>query len=663
MSVKSGFAGDITNIGTILAPKFAAIDGRVFFTDVYVDGGTVDTAVLSVVYGGPEADSDPMGNNIWVYVNGQRTGGDLAPLAVTPVHEEHNTTGGSFNVDLKPLLLPGRNRITVYQTHYDTNPTVWPLMFAGEVYINGVRQINGSGNAEWFVTPNLGYTRNTSLNILPQEPEDSVHNFTPGGVPILYMWNERFYGLEKWAYDQDPDDDGVDNWHEFMAGANPLSPDTNSDGVLDGDEDADGDALVNMLEQEIGSYPYAHPGLVDTDDDGLWDSEEVGTGNDPTDSLSPAVVAHSRYMSCDGVAPYVVPEVDAWFQDEHALRDWTIEAWIRPDPSNTHGVILRRSVGRYDKASGLGKEGLPAGKNPPNESAAYYYAVNYELGITDGKLYAGFKTAAGLGYRKLATQTLASYATDANGWIYVAGSYSRATREIRLYINGAAVNGGSPVYAAAYPPSTVSGLGGITIGAGLKETGPAPFKYSAFLGGIDDLMLWSQARTDAQISATYTAGAVDTVAGTFVSQTRSASNVVLLPSYAFKAAGLGLVNAFLCDDGGQTFEDFARRDDWLNGWAHALVRPGGIGQPSNLTALRGDRMVTLSWKNPDTAIFQGGYDPSVHQYRYSGSDALYLLRGRGFVWCRQGGLCRQRDNVPRYDSDQRHALLLLGGFV
>ena len=86
----------------------------------------------------------------------------------------------------------------------------------------------------------------------------------------------------------DPDEDGLDNLGEYVAGTNPQSDDTDEDGLDDGTEldlgtnplvaDTDGDGLSDWDEVEVvGTDPLS----ADTDDDGLPDGWESTYGLDP----------------------------------------------------------------------------------------------------------------------------------------------------------------------------------------------------------------------------------------------------------------------------------------------------------------------------------------------------------------------------------------------
>lgn len=81
----------------------------------------------------------------------------------------------------------------------------------------------------------------------------------------------------------DDDDDGLTNGEERTLGTNPLNPDTDADGLKDGDEvhryktdptknDSDGDGLNDG--DEVTKY-MTDPTKADTDGDGLSDGDEV----------------------------------------------------------------------------------------------------------------------------------------------------------------------------------------------------------------------------------------------------------------------------------------------------------------------------------------------------------------------------------------------------
>ena len=83
---------------------------------------------------------------------------------------------------------------------------------------------------------------------------------------------EEFYGTN--ASLIDTDGDGLSDYIEIVViNYNPLSKDTDNDGVLDGQEDFDDDGIDNKSEIDLGT----DPSLKDTDGDGLDDSAEIDT--------------------------------------------------------------------------------------------------------------------------------------------------------------------------------------------------------------------------------------------------------------------------------------------------------------------------------------------------------------------------------------------------
>ena len=98
-------------------------------------------------------------------------------------------------------------------------------------------------------------------------------------------------GTISFSFDPDSDDDGLTDGEEDALGTDPFDPDTDDDGLTDGDEveihgtdpldpDTDDDGLNDGDEIAAGTDPFDS----DTDDDGLTDGDEVHVyGTDPLD--------------------------------------------------------------------------------------------------------------------------------------------------------------------------------------------------------------------------------------------------------------------------------------------------------------------------------------------------------------------------------------------
>jgi hypothetical protein len=82
--------------------------------------------------------------------------------------------------------------------------------------------------------------------------------------------------------DEDYDHDGLSNAAEIAFGLDPFNPDSNGNGILDGDEDPDHDGLSNRREALAGT----DPNNPDTDGDGWNDETEVTGGSNPLDAGS-----------------------------------------------------------------------------------------------------------------------------------------------------------------------------------------------------------------------------------------------------------------------------------------------------------------------------------------------------------------------------------------
>lgn len=85
-----------------------------------------------------------------------------------------------------------------------------------------------------------------------------------------------------WDGDEDPDQDGLRNSWELVYGLDPRLSDSNGNGLADGDEDLDLDGLLNRQEQTFAT----DPANFDSDGDGWDDGSELLDGTDPLNASS-----------------------------------------------------------------------------------------------------------------------------------------------------------------------------------------------------------------------------------------------------------------------------------------------------------------------------------------------------------------------------------------
>jgi protocatechuate 3,4-dioxygenase beta subunit len=108
------------------------------------------------------------------------------------------------------------------------------------------------------------------------------------GIPDSWKIAHGFSTTDPGVAGADPDHDGLTNLQEFQLGTDPNNPDTDGDGISDGDEvnkfhtnplnpDTEGDGIPDGLEIKLGTDPL-NP---DTDGDGIPDGIELKLGLDP----------------------------------------------------------------------------------------------------------------------------------------------------------------------------------------------------------------------------------------------------------------------------------------------------------------------------------------------------------------------------------------------
>jgi hypothetical protein len=129
---------------------------------------------------------------------------------------------------------------------------------------------------------------------MPQEAQSAIEAGTVFLVDVVAISDDPNFDPGTWDSDSDCDGDGLLNIEEDALGTDPGSSDTDGDGLDDAAElntygtnptraDTDSDGLSDAA--EIGTHG-TDPNMADTDGDGVSDGLEVIYGTDPLDAAS-----------------------------------------------------------------------------------------------------------------------------------------------------------------------------------------------------------------------------------------------------------------------------------------------------------------------------------------------------------------------------------------
>lgn len=229
--------------------------------------------------------------------NAALNAGQLKHFVSTFVDEMNAKIPGGAGTALNELVTGWRNPSAQVDNYVVVNlgqvKAVTKLIYdrLNEVHdTEGYYPWNG-GTADNYAVANLGQLKrllNLDVNVPPNKDRS-------GGVVLE-------------ASEADPDQDGLPTWFELLIGTDPHDPDSDNDGIPDGEEDhdndghsnlakwmaeagsggidTDGDGLPDEVEAALGTSPI----LVDTDGDGESDALEVAHGSDPTMAATKSLI-------------------------------------------------------------------------------------------------------------------------------------------------------------------------------------------------------------------------------------------------------------------------------------------------------------------------------------------------------------------------------------
>lgn len=415
--------------------------------------------------------------------------------------------------------------------------------------------------------------------------DDSDHDGLPDAWELIHgldpwddgTWQETSSGTKDGPNGPkgDPDHDGLINSYEYWAGTNPRAQISDIGGILDIQRDRDGDGVVNLSEQLLGS----RPDIMDTDDDGVADNEEQAMGTSPANPADPATSRAGIFGGAAG--DYLEVPVNI----KQRLTSWTVEAWVKP--TNTidgAGILLRRVV-----------ETLAGGTQAMN------YVVGLETNGSGLSAYAGYVGLDGKQYRVAGGVILPGV------WTHIAATFNESSAVQNLYTNGGLV--GSITNIFDKPPG--NGRGGQTFVRIGEDFG----------GTLDEVRLWSTVRSESKIRAN-TNGVI------------SASDMSGLVHYFRFDDGEANTNLFAWNEFHQPagFQDFTYNSDWNEQWRHAAIShgtiqtviPGAIVPPPSLRIILQPDDVVLAgaqwwvdgsgWQDSSTSV--QGLTPGAHTITY-----------------------------------------------
>ncbi|NND80378.1 MAG: gliding motility-associated C-terminal domain-containing protein, partial [Maribacter sp.] len=185
----------------------------------------------------------------------------------------------------------------------------------------------------------------------------------------------------------DSDGDGINDGQEFIDSTNPLDDCVSFGGTPLGTSDCDDDGLTNDAEATAGT----DPNLADTDDDGITDGQEVIDSTNPMDPCSSIGGTPAASANCDidiendlvdpnmNGGAFIIRNIESFPENSVEIYNrWGVKVFETPGYDNQGSVFRGISNGR---ATIQENEQLPVG--------VYYYVIKYTLN-GEGKSKAGY---------------------------------------------------------------------------------------------------------------------------------------------------------------------------------------------------------------------------------------------------------------------------------
>ncbi len=226
--------------------------------------------------------------------------------------DNHESLQSNILVSNNLLFVSGSS--TTFAVNLDSHQQVWSISESGQLSL---------GNEGALYILNQQDAKLVAINVSGDTDDDGMLD-----------WYEDYYGFDKLVADDailDADNDGLTNVEEHDLSTNPMSNDTDEDGLTDFDEvnsyasnprhpDTDADGLPDGWEVEQG-FNLLEPSdaHLDSDGDTVSNLEEYLMQTDPNNSSSvPDIITDVVYSFEDQVVP------DAWIIDS-SLATWHVD--------------------------------------------------------------------------------------------------------------------------------------------------------------------------------------------------------------------------------------------------------------------------------------------------------------------------------------------------